>query len=124
MVDEKELKITDKEKNKEIEELDSLFEDEGDPQFQYAKLFYESDENINFKTDLDKGQLRSMPVAEIGEKLIKDEFDVDVELNILIKTIKEEAVSKKRKGREEAPKFINRGEEQKKKGILKYFGLS
>lgn len=114
-------KVSDEEKKLEIEELEGLFEDEGDPQYQFAKLFYETDNNINFKTDLDKIQLRGMPKVEIAENIIIDEFGLDKEdLNIekLILTVKQEAVSKKRLGRVEAPKFIGKGEETKKKGFL------
>jgi hypothetical protein len=118
---EKLSKISDEQKQQEIEELEGLFEDEGDPQFQFAKLFYERDKNINFKTDLDKTQLRCMPKAEIAESFIIDEYDLDkddLKIESLILMIKEEAVSKKRLGRVEAPKFISRGEEIKKKGLL------
>jgi hypothetical protein len=117
----KEDKLSDEEKNVEIEELEGLFEDEGDPQFQFAKLFYEVDKNLRMKTDLDKTQLRCIPKAEIAESFIIDEYGLDkddLKIEELIGFVMQEAVSKKRKGREEAPKFISRGEDVKKKGLL------
>lgn len=121
LIPEDDKKLSDEDKQREIEELEGLWEDEGDPQFQFAKLFYERDKNINFKTDLDKTQLRAIPKAEIAESFIIDEYGLEVDdlkINELIVNVKEEAVSKKRLGRIEAPKFISRGEEVKKKGLL------
>jgi hypothetical protein len=121
LLPEDDKKLSDDEKKREIEELEGLWEDEGDPQFQFAKLFYEVDKNLRMKTDLDKTQLRCIPKAEIAESFIIDEYDLDkddLKIEELINYVMQEAVSKKRLGRVEAPKFISRGEEVKKKSLL------
>ena len=120
----REKEISDAERAKEIEELDSLFEDEGDPKFQFSKIFYEgNDRQLSFIADLDRHQIKSMPKAESGESIIKEEFDVDFDLTSLIRNIKEDSVSKNREGRKEGIKFASGGEEEKKKGILRALGL-
>lgn len=119
--EEKQEKISEEEKNAEIEELEGLFEDEGDPQFQFAKLFYEKDKNLRMKTDLDKVQLRSIPKVEIVESFLESEYGLEegeLKIGELVELVMQEAISKKREGRKEAPKFIGKGEETKKRGLL------
>ena len=124
IIDEKNIESL---RNAEIEELEGLFEDEGEPQYQFAKIFFTADKkNINFIFRGSKRQLISMPKVEIGENMIIDEFGLeenDLMLEELVFIIKQESVSLNGEGRKERIRFIGKNEDTKKKGLLKALGI-
>ena len=77
------------------------FEDIGDPKAEFLKMLYKDGDHLSMITDLSPTQVNSHSIAISAEKLIKDEFGVDVEISQLIRQHHLKAISKKRGGRKE-----------------------
>ena len=89
--------------------------------------FFKNDDNIQFKTDLSKNQIKDIIRLEYLDKIFKNEYDIVLELaDKLTIPFKEHLVSKNRKGREEFFKAIESllsVEQKKESGLMKKLGL-
>ena len=89
--------------------------------------FFKNDDNVQFKTELSKNQIKDIIRLEYLDKMFDSEYDIKLNLtDKLTIPLKEHLISKNRKGREEFFKAIESllsVEQKKESGLMKKLGL-
>lgn len=79
-----------------------LFKSGQQERFRQLESFFQSDENLNLKTDLTNDEIQTILMLEFIQEEVKKDWNIDLRIGFVTKLLKELKVSNKRLGRTEA----------------------